>query len=85
MGHLKKTILKENPVAFANVDPFELILWKVCGFLRFDQVLGYIPPSQACGIYHDRQEPYAESDSMPISRRRRVARGRYIVGHFPSS
>ena len=34
VGHLK-----EIPVAFANVDPFELTLWKVCNFLRFDQFL----------------------------------------------
>jgi hypothetical protein len=31
-GHLKKAIAKEKPNTFANVDPDELILWKVCGF-----------------------------------------------------
>src|SRR5262245_58984792 len=34
---LKKAILKEKPKAFANVDPDELTLWKVRGFL-FRQV-----------------------------------------------
>jgi hypothetical protein len=36
---LKDAILKKNPATFANVDPFELTLWKVC---RFDQVDDYI-------------------------------------------
>src|SRR6202020_3547174 len=43
VGHLKKNILRENPSASANVDAFELTLWKVFSFLRFDQFLGYMP------------------------------------------
>src|ERR1700727_1145611 len=43
VGHLKRTILKEKPAAFANVDPDELTLWKVFSFLCFDQFLGYMP------------------------------------------
>jgi hypothetical protein len=31
VDHLKKAILKEKPTAFANVDPDQLTLWKVCG------------------------------------------------------
>jgi hypothetical protein len=32
VGHLKKVIVKEKPSAFANVNPDQLTLWKVCGF-----------------------------------------------------
>jgi hypothetical protein len=32
VGHLKKTIMKEKPVTFANVDADQLKLWKVSGF-----------------------------------------------------
>jgi len=80
--HLKKAIVEENPVAFAGVDAFELSLWKVCGFLHFDQV-SYIPPPQ--GISPDRQEPQGESDTNPVPRQRRVVRGGYIVGNISSS
>jgi hypothetical protein len=80
----KDAILKRRRTGpgFTNVDPDELTPWKVCGFLCFDQFLRYIPLSQ--GIYHDRQEPQEGSLSMQLSRRRRVARGRHIVEHFPS-
>ena len=32
VDHLKKAIVKEKSTAFANVDPDQLTLWKVCGF-----------------------------------------------------
>jgi len=64
---LKDAILKKKRrTGFAKVDPDELTLWKVCGFLCFDQLLGYIPLSQ--GIYHDRQEPQEESGSIMKTR-----------------
>jgi Crinkler effector protein N-terminal domain len=36
VGHLKDAIVKENPNTFANIDAYELALWKVSSFLRFD-------------------------------------------------
>jgi Crinkler effector protein N-terminal domain len=33
---LKKAIVKENPVTFAAIDAYQLTLWNVSSFLRFD-------------------------------------------------
>ena len=33
VGHLKEAIVKKKPTAFANIDPDQLTLWKVCGFV----------------------------------------------------
>jgi Crinkler effector protein N-terminal domain len=36
VDHLKRVIVKENPVTFAAIDAYQLTLWKVSSFLRFD-------------------------------------------------
>jgi Crinkler effector protein N-terminal domain len=34
--HLKKAIVKENPVTFADIEADQLTLWMVSSILRFD-------------------------------------------------
>jgi hypothetical protein len=53
VGHLKEAIVKKKPIVFANVDPDQLTLWKVCGFsLSLDRV-NY--STLLTGIHHNRR------------------------------
>jgi len=83
VGHLKKEILKEKRTAFAKVDPDELTLWKVCGFLRFDQVSYILVPS-SLRIPLRSTGAQGECDPTPVPRPQCVVRGGYIVGNISS-
>jgi hypothetical protein len=50
VGHLKEAIVKKKPMVFANVDPNQLTLWKVCDFSLSIERVDYITIQESVPI-----------------------------------
>jgi Crinkler effector protein N-terminal domain len=77
VSDLKKAIVTEKPVTFADIDADQLELWKVSSFLRFDYFMLTILLQ---GIHRGRQESRERSHQTRVSSPRCTIGSKGVVG-----